>query len=914
MSKWCTFSATDILQHFSINPYKGLTEQCVREKRQECGYNELPEHKSVSIGELFLAQCTDLLVIILLIATGISWYLGETLDAVAILAIVLLNAFLGMVQEYRAEKALSALKQMSAPQAKVIRSGRLMVIPAREVVPGDILLLEAGDRVVADARLFECNELEVDESILTGESFPVAKHIAALGKEVPIGEEKNMVFSGTAVTRGNGKAVVVSTGRNTEVGRIAEMIAGVEERETPLQKRLKQLGKVLLAACLLVCALVGLAGILRGESWRIMFLTSVSLAVAAIPEGLPAVVTIALAVGVQKMAKRNAIIRKLPAVETLGSTTVICSDKTGTLTENKMRVEKIYLDGREHSVLPEGKITSFRDQPGDGAATARQATIYMILETCFLNNKAIIVPKKQHGFLAKKKTEYEVTGDPTETALVNLVLAQGWRPEDRERYRILREFLFTSERKRMTVIYERDKNLIAAVKGAPEVILQRCSLIYWHGRVIPLEPRMRHEILLKQSMFGKSALRVLAFAFRNLDDVFPDRRILKEVKEDEVETNLVFLGIAGMMDPPRAQVPPAISRAMQAGIDIKMITGDYAETAMAIAQLIGLPVNKNQLIIGQELEKLPEDKWPQIVNRCSVFARVSPAHKLRIVRTLKDLGEVVAMTGDGVNDAPAVKEADIGVAMGLTGTEVTKEASSMVVADDNFATIVNAVEEGRIIYENIRKFIRYLLGCNIGEVLVMFLATIFALPVPLLPIQLLFVNLVTDGLPAIALGVDTNNDDMMKKPPRPPAEGIFARGLGPKILVQGTLIGIVSLLAYIVGVYALHGSLETGRTMAFGTLVFAQLCYVFQCRAETKTLSEIGIFGNTYLVGGVMVSVLMQLGVMTIPFFMKIFHTVPLTPVHWTVMVILAGASLIWSEGLRTMKRMVTKGWVRGNG
>ncbi|MGE5557435.1 MAG: cation-translocating P-type ATPase [Bacillota bacterium] len=870
----------------------GLDPQMVLRQRKKFGYNELPKQKGISIGKLFIEQCTDFMVLILLAATGISWYLGETMDAATILAIVLLNALLGVTQEYKAEKALLALKKMSAPRARVIRAGRMEIIPAREVVPGDLLLVEAGDRIVADACLVEHTDLEADESILTGESLPAVKSSGSCRQDFLRADPSRMIYSGTVITRGKGKAVATAIGVNTEVGRIAEMIATVTERDTPLQKRLKQLGRALLVSCLIICAAVGAAGVVRGEPWREMFMTVVSLAVAAIPEGLPAIVTIALAIGVQKMVKQRAIIRKLPAVETLGCATVICSDKTGTLTENRMRVEKIILDGKEIALHTGGSCALPRKfRPGSNPVMEK------LLINCLVNNSAVVSAKRtRKSFL---KAEYEIFGDPTEKALLEMVEEFGWDLSEKDKYGIRREIPFTSERKRMGVVYAHDGALILAVKGAPEVIAERCGFVYQYGREVPLTDQMRKDILLKVRSLSGGALRVLAFAFRRIRA--GEIPVLNKCHPDQLENELVFIGLAGMMDPPRPEVPPAVSRAHAAGIKVKVITGDHPATAGAVARLIGLPCEK--ICTGGELEKLRDADWPALVKKCSVFARVSPAHKLLIVRYLKSQGEVVAMTGDGVNDAPAVKEADIGVAMGISGTEVTKEASAMVVADDNFATIVGAVDEGRNIYENIRKFIRYLLGCNIGEVLVMFFATVFGLPIPLLPIQLLFVNLVTDGLPAIALGVDPNSEDLMKQKPRPPAEGIFARGLGARILAQGALIGITSLIAFVYGMAAPGGSVETGRTMAFGTLVFSQLCYVFQCRSERKTWLETGIFGNMYLAGAVLVSALMQLIIMTTPFFMRVFHTAPLTPLQWAAVFGLAGISLIWTEWLRRVKR-----------
>ncbi|NLY75145.1 MAG: calcium-translocating P-type ATPase, SERCA-type [Firmicutes bacterium] len=863
MNNWFNLSAAQTVKALSTNIEHGLTAAEASRRLEEVGQNQLSAVRKISPWRIFADQFTDFMVLVLIGAALVSGFLGEQEDALTILAIIILNALLGFFQEYRAEKSLEALKELTSPLAHVWRDGKPQRIPAKELVPGDIIALESGDRVPADGRIVAAINLEINEATLTGESMAVAKTEEVLSQTNPVlGDQRNMVFAGTVVTSGRGKAVVCATGMKTEIGKIAGMISQTEDEATPLQKRLEQLGRWLVVICLGVCAMVGTLGVLRGEPPRQMFMAAVSLAVAAIPEGLPAIVTIALAVGVQKMIKRKAIVRKLPAVETLGCATVICSDKTGTLTQNKLTVTKIWAGGREYLLKPESS-------PRNGVKLSFD--IKRLLEIGALCNNAYLEENHQ------KKGRYQITGEPTEAAIVAVAAGYGITAQGlAKRLRREGEIPFSSERKRMGVwVKEAQEGRLLMVKGAADVILER-SVHFLKGQsVIELTPELKSQIKAEIDRWGAEALRVLAFAYRLVE---PGE--IKERDPGDPERDLIFTGLMGMTDPPRPESGQAVIKAKRAGIQVKMITGDYPRTAAAIGKQISLLRPEGKIITGVELDRLSDAELTRVIGEIDIFARVSPHHKLRVVKALKQNGEVVAMTGDGVNDAPAVKESDIGVAMGISGTDVTKEASSMIIADDNFATIVAAVEEGRIIYDNIRKFIRYLLSCNIGEILTMFGGILLGLPFPLLPIQMLWVNLVTDGLPAIALGMDPAEPGVMSRPPRPSREGIFSRGLGWKIVLQGLLIGLATLGVYLIQLRDGQG-LVLARTTAFTTLVFAQLCFVFQCRSERHSFLKNNPFQNLYLVGAVMISTLMQLTVVYLPWFQKIFDTGSLTERDW---------------------------------
>ncbi|TCO67960.1 calcium-translocating P-type ATPase, SERCA-type [Caldanaerobacter subterraneus] len=859
--------------------FKGLTSQEAQKRLLKYGPNVLEEGGRVSPIQIFLNQFQDFMVMVLLAATLISALMGELADALTITVIVILNAILGFVQEYRTEKSLEALKKLAAPSAKVLRDGEEKEVEASQIVIDDVILLGAGDKVPADALLIEAHNLEVDESILTGESVPVHKE-APLNLNRTAVESRNMVYMGTVVTKGKGKAVVTATGMQTEMGKIAGMMKEIEGEETPLQKRLNKLGKVLVVLALFICGVVTVMGIIRGAPIYYMFLSGVSLAVAAIPEGLPAVVTISLAIGVQRMLERNALIRKLPAVETLGCTNLICTDKTGTLTENKMTVTKVFCDeevfdvrGKENEELIKKKNIS------------RSALRKMLEIGALCNNVKV---KKESIKIGREVLEEDkYIGDPTEAAIFSFSLKSGISQDFLNKIKRSEEIPFDSERKRMTVIVEIDGEKYAYTKGAPDVILELCSFKYVNEKEVPLTPFDKKRVLDVNESFGKEALRVLAFAYKKLP---PKSPIIAEF----VERDLVFVGLEGMIDPPRKEVYDAVLKCKMAGIKPVMITGDHKVTATAIAKELNILGEGERVITGKDLDEMTDKELEKTCTNVSVYARVTPKHKYRIVRALKNRGFTVAMTGDGVNDAPALKEADIGIAMGKGGTEVAKEASSIILLDDNFATIVAAVEEGRIIYDNIRKFIRFLLSCNFGEVLTMFFAALMSLKLPLVPIQILMVNLVTDGLPALALGLDPPEKDIMRMKPRDANESVFSRGLGLRIFIVGVLIGISTVGAY---VFALgYAGLEKARTIAFATLVTVEMIHAFECRSERHLIFELGFFTNPYLVLAVLSSFLIFLSTVYIKPLGVIFKTVPLDAYDWLVVVFFSSIEFVFNN------------------
>jgi Ca2+-transporting ATPase len=900
---WYSMDKYEILHEFQADQTKGLSNKEAQRRLELIGFNQLQEQKPMSPLKMFFDQFKDFMVMVLIVATIISGFLGEYADAITIMAIVIINAILGSVQEYRAERSMEALKKLIAPEALVIRDGLETKIPASQLVPGDLVLLETGDIVPADLRLLNTAQMEIEESSLTGESLPVKKNAESIyNQNTDLGDRKNMAFMGTTVTRGKGKGVVVDTGMQTEMGQIAGLIQKVNNDQTPLQRRLEQLGRWLVAFCLLIVVVVVVTGILRGEPVYRMFLVGVSLAVAAIPEGLPAIVTIALAVGVQKMLKRRAIIRKLPAVETLGCATVICSDKTGTLTQNEMTVRKLFINDELIHVTgegydPKGEIII----KGDKLPLKKKEPLNFALKIAALCNntrlrkETTIIPGM---FRKKQSSPWQVLGDPTEGALLVLAAKAGiWREHIEKDEKRIYEIPFDSERKIMSVIYQKSKGLVVYTKGAPDIVLEKCKYAWWDGEIIPMSNKLKKVILENNDKMAREALRVLGLAYKELPSNFNYER-----NEADIEENLIFVGLAGMIDPPRPAAIKAVALCKNAGIKTVMITGDHKITAQAIAQELKIFKEDDLVLTGSQLDEMSDKELKQIVNNVSVYARVSPKHKLRIVNALKERGHVVAMTGDGVNDAPAIKEADIGIAMGINGTDVTKEASAMILGDDNFATIVAAIEEGRAIYDNIRKFIRYLLSCNVGEVLTMFFASLLGLPLPLLPIQILWVNLVTDGLPAMALGVDSADPDIMYRKPRHPRESIFAYGLARRIAVRGTLICVGTLLVFILGFY-LNKDLGIARTMAFTTLVLSQLFHVFDCRSEKYSLFELGFFSNPFLVGAVSCSIIMHLMVIYVPFFQPVFKTFPLDITNWVIIIAISGGTSILQNLYRSLKK-----------
>lgn len=882
--RWIDWDHKRLLAHFAVHPEQGLSASEAEKRLKQIGKNQIEEGQKSAWWELFLEQFKDFMVWVLLVATVISGLLGEYHDAIAIIAIVILNAVLGFIQEIRAEKSLAALKKLTAPMARVLRDGKWKKIAAADLVPGDIIALESGDRVPADVRLLSAEQLYIEESALTGESVPVHKQTEPLPQsQLPIGDHTNMAYMSTMVVRGTARGVVVQTGMSTEMGKIAHLIQNTAESETPLQRRLAQLGKVLIVVALLLTAVVVITGIIHGHNAYKMFLAGVSLAVAAIPEGLPAIVTIALALGVQRMIRRRAIVRKLPSVETLGCATVICSDKTGTLTQNKMTVTHLYLNGRIFEL----------DKRVPADLSSLQEKLWQIGVLC--NNARLTIKKGRF-----KGQRIQSDGDPTEVALLMAAAAEGMKQEKlASAWQRVKEFPFDSERKMMSVIVEdgSGKRWLLA-KGAPDVLLERCSYQLIDGREERLTAQDRKQHLQGNHHLASLALRNLAFAYRELKS---------DVSEATVESNLTFVGLAGMIDPPREEVREAIRRCRQAGIRTVMITGDHQTTALAIAKQLGIGRSNGLTVTGKDLYNMSASEFQRKVDDIDVFARVSPEHKIRIVQALQKKGHVVAMTGDGVNDAPAIKAADIGIAMGVTGTDVSKEASSLILADDNFATIVAAIEEGRSIYDNIRKFISYLLASNVGEILVMFMAMLLALPLPLVPIQILWVNLVTDGLPAMALGVDPPEQNTMNRAPRNSRESIFARGVGWKIVTRGFMIGFWSLVAFCVAYFESPNQLVLAQTIAFATLVLSQLIYVFDCRA-TGSIFTRNPLSNLPLVLAVILSVLMLLVVIYYPPLQPIFHTVPLGLREWvlvcvtsTLPVILAGLV----DQVRALRRLV---------
>ncbi|MBM7833633.1 Ca2+-transporting ATPase [Clostridium sardiniense] len=831
------------------NMIPGLTTKEAEKRMKSFGLNEL-EHKSkASPVKIFLSQFNDFMVWVLIGATVISGFMGDTADAITILIIVIVNAFLGFFQEFKTEKSLEALKDMAAPTCKVYRDGRISVINSKYLTIGDIVILEAGDRIPADGEFLEASGVVVDESLLTGESVGVNKDA---------NKGHNSGFMGTNVLKGKGLFKVIEIGMKTEMGKIANLLQNIEEEKSPLKEKLDSLGKILVILCLIICVIVTVLGILRGNEAGEMFMLGVSLAVAAIPEGLAAIVTVALALGVSKMLKRNALVRKLPAVETLGCTSVICSDKTGTLTQNKMTVREVYINDKIVELQKEN-INNVK-----GIEKLKSALVHC--NDCQLDKKS-------------KKLDKALFGDPTETALVRMFFDKVSDVKDfTDKVQRVFDIPFDSTRKMMSVIVKENDREICYIKGAPERIIEKSNYIYEDGIVKPLTYQKKKLISNSLEAMSSRALRCIGAAYK-VDGL---------VKNEKLENDLIFIGLAGSIDPPRAEARDAVLKCKLAGIKPVMITGDHKNTALAIAKSLNICKNEEQVLTGKEIEGMTDKELYNKVNNTRVFARVSPNHKLRIVKAFKSRGNIVAMTGDGVNDAPAIKEADIGISMGISGTDVTKEASAMILMDDNFNTIVAAVEEGRVIYDNIRKFIRYLLSCNLGEVLTMFLATLFMLPNPLTPIQILFVNLATDGLQAIALGVDPADSDIMRQQPREKKEGIFARGLTEKILIRGTLIGICTLLSFMVGRYY-RMDLETCRTIALSTLIMSQLFHVFECRSERHSIFEIKLFTNPYLVGAVAISISMLLAILYLPFLRGIFHTVPLMINHWAIVAFFSG-------------------------
>lgn len=828
----------------------GLTEDEASKRLEKYGANNLKEKKKESLFIKFIKQFNDFMIIVLIIAAIISAIVAKTngsgdyIDSIIIIAIVIFNAIMGLIQEEKAEKSLEALKKMSAPNAKVRRNGKIQEIEASQVVPGDVVILEAGNYVPADCRLIDSYNLQIEESSLTGETLPTSKQAdVILNANTAIGDLKNMAFATTIVVNGHAEAVVVETGMNTKVGQIAGMIIENESPETPLQKKLGEVGKTLAITCMIICGLIFLIGIWKQIPITEMFMTSVGLAVAAIPEGLPAIVTIMLSIGVTKMAKKNSIIRKLPAVETLGCSSVICSDKTGTLTQNKMTVTQI-------------------------------------------RNAVGIVKNDDRRFILELGTmctdtieSQEVIGEATEVAITNAAVEMNLRKRDLyDQMQRINEISFDSKRKMMTTIHKIGSKYRIITKGAPDVLIKRCSQYYQSGRIEPIFSK-RDALQEQNQMMAEDALRVIAIAYKDVE------KLPREINSETIENELTFVGLIGMIDPPREGVKEAVKTCRKAGIKTVMITGDHLQTAKAIAKELGILRKGDLAINGETLEKMSQQELERDIMRYSVFARVSPEHKVRIVKAFQSTGAVVAMTGDGVNDAPALKNADIGIAMGKGGTDVAKNASDMVLTDDNFVTIVEAVKQGRNIYDNIKKAVHFLLATNIGEIVAIFVGLLLGIKSPLLAIQLLLVNLVTDSLPAIALGLEKAENNIMNRLPRNPRKSLFADGLWGKITTEGVMIGMLTLVAFSIGnnLY----SIEVGRTMAFLSLGILELVHSFNIKGE-ESIFKTGLFENRYLVGAFVLGTLLQVVVVVISPLAQIFDVVPLNSVQWLMTVIIS--------------------------
>jgi len=853
-------SIAEIIKNFSANKDTGLSESEAEKRLLKYGLNKLKEKKQTSLLVDFFRQFNDFMVIVLIVAAVVSFTVSiikgekDFLDPIIILLIVVLNAILGLIQENKAKKAIDALKSMSAPEAKVIRGGNLKVIKADKLVPGDLIVVETGDFVPADARLISTVSLKAEESALTGESVPSEKNENSLfDKDVPLGDQSNMIFSGTSISQGHGKAIVCKTGMDSEMGKIASMIMSDEQTQTPLQKKLAQTGKILGLGALAICFVIFFLGIFRGISPFDMFMTSISLAVAAIPEGLPAIVTIMLAIGVQVMAKKNAIVKKLPAVETIGNTSVICSDKTGTLTRNKMKVVELFPLELKEKIL----------------------TYSTLCSDSYLNSSG------------------EIKGEPTENALVASALGCGLdKNKLLEKFPKVGEIPFDSGRKLMTTIHNAGKsNYIVITKGAPDILINKCTQYFKNDSAVPMTEAIKSSFLRKNRKMAESALRVIAVAYKEIG------YIQKKPKTEQTECDLIFVGFAGMIDPPRLEAEEAIKDCKVAGIKPVMITGDHLLTASAIGKKLGILTENDKAISGEDISKFSDEEFSDKIENYSIFARVSPKDKVKIVKAFKSKGHIVAMTGDGVNDAPALKTADVGCAMGINGTDVAKEAADIVLADDNFSTIVQAVKQGRIIYSNIKKAVHFLLSSNIGEIMTILAAMLIGFPTPLFAIHLLWVNFVTDSFPAAALGLDPENKDIMEGRKNSGFKGLFSREIWMRICFEGMMIGSLSLLAFAVGnvFFKRAGGVEAGRTMAFCVLSLSQLVHAFNMRSEHSIFKE-GVFANKYLVYAFVAGVILQVGVVMIKPLASVFKVIQLNFTQWVITILFSLAPILIVE------------------
>lgn len=867
---WYKKSKNEILQELDVDEKNGLSSTEALRRLEKYGKNKLETKKKKTLFKQFLSQLKDVMIYILIIAAIISAFLGEISDALIILLVIIINAVIGVIQESKAEKALDALKELSTPKALVKRDGSLKEILSEDIVPGDIVIIDAGRYIPGDLRLIDTANLKIEESAFTGESVPSEKDSSFLpDKEIPIGDQNNMAFMSTLATYGRGVGVVVGTGMNTEIGKIAKMIEQEENDETPLQKKLSELGKILGFLAVGICILIFIISFFQGRDLLEMFLTSISLAVAAIPEGLPAIVAIVLALGVQRMVKKNAIIRKLPAVETLGSVSIICSDKTGTLTQNKMTVTTVYAND---SYIKESEF-NLNDNESK-----------LLVDCMVLCNDATYSEKSQ-------------TGDPTEIALLESPFKLNILKEKLEKeFKRIDEIPFDSDRKLMTTVnLVDDKKARVFTKGALDSILSICNKISINGKLLDFTKEYKAKVLENSNIMSDKALRVLAFAYK---DISKENIVL-----DSLEKDLVFIGMVGMIDPPRLEVKDSIKLCKSAGITPVMITGDHKNTAFAIANELGIAEDISQAITGHEIDKFKEEEFNEKIINYRVFARVSPEHKVKIVKAFKSHGNIVSMTGDGVNDAPSLKAADIGVAMGITGTDVSKGASDMILTDDNFSTIVSAVEEGRKIYLNIKKSIVFLLSCNLGEILTLFTAILLNWNSPLQPIHILWVNLITDSFPALALGVDKTKEDVMNNPPRNPKESIFVKSDKIQLIINGVLIGGITLFAFKLGERLYADSLIHAQTMAFVVLSVSQLFLSLSLRSNTKSAFSLGIFSNKYLVYSILLGIFLQVIIISISFIANIFKVTPLLLYDWIVVILVSLIPFAINEILKLFRK-----------
>ena len=867
---WYKKSKNEILKELDVDEKNGLSSTEALRRLEKYGKNKLETKKKKTLFKQFLSQLKDVMIYILIIAAIISAFLGEISDALIILLVIIINAVIGVIQESKAEKALDALKELSTPKALVKRDGSLKEILSEDIVPGDIVIIDAGRYIPGDLRLIDTANLKIEESAFTGESVPSEKDASFLpDKEIPIGDQNNMAFMSTLATYGRGVGVVVGTGMNTEIGKIAKMIEQEENDETPLQKKLSELGKILGFLAVGICILIFIISFFQGRDLLEMFLTSISLAVAAIPEGLPAIVAIVLALGVQRMVKKNAIIRKLPAVETLGSVSIICSDKTGTLTQNKMTVTTVYTND---SYIKESEF-NLNDNESK-----------LLVDCMVLCNDATYSEKSQ-------------TGDPTEIALLESPFKLNILKEKLEKeFKRIDEIPFDSDRKLMTTVnLVDDKKARVFTKGALDSILSICNKISVNGKLVDFSKEYKAKVLENSNIMSDKALRVLAFAYK---DISKENIVL-----DSLEKDLVFIGMVGMIDPPRLEVKDSIKLCKSAGITPVMITGDYKNTAFAIANELGIAEDISQAITGHEIDKFKEEEFNEKIINYRVFARVSPEHKVKIVKAFKSHGNIVSMTGDGVNDAPSLKAADIGVAMGITGTDVSKGASDMILTDDNFSTIVSAIEVGRTVYLNIKKSIVFLLSCNLGEILTLFTAILLNWNSPLQPIHILWVNLITDSFPALSLGVDKTKEDVMNNPPRNPKESIFVKSDKVQLIINGVLIGGITLFAFKLGERLYADSLIHAQTMAFVVLSVSQLFLSLSLRSNTKSAFSLGLFSNKYLVYSILLGIFLQVIIISISFIANIFKVTPLLLYDWIVVILVSLIPFAINEILKLFRK-----------